>query len=273
MDFYKFLRKHDCTKKMYSWQFEGSSYVLKKLHKDIFLDRGARLLKEEIPGFPESEIITDPYTIDNKDVAEINHLYSSMEKELQDLRNKSAGDNKGMEMTIRLRARQKIELLKVPLLVEMANDLMEDGNSVVIMVNFSETIRAMSKQLNTKCIIWGENKGTERQDNIDAFQSDKERVILVNIYAGGVGTSLHDVNGKYPRVALISPNDSAPVFKQALGRVHRDGAKSKSQQRIIFIANTVEEDVCNNIKMKLRSMEMINDGDLNPLTKLGIINE
>lgn len=273
LDFYKFLKKNDCEKGVYSWEFKGSSYVLKRLHKEIFLNRGVRLVKEDIPGFPESDIITEPYTIDDDAASEINRLYFEMHRELEELKKKSVGDTRGMEMTIRLRSRQKIELLKVPLLVEQTEDLIEDGHSVVIMVNFTETIKALSKKLHTNCIVWGENKETERQDNIDAFQADEQRIILVNTYAGGTGCSFHDLNGKHSRVALISPNDSAPVFKQALGRVHRDGSKTKSQQRILYISNTVEEDVCNNIRMKLRSMEMINDGDLNTKTKLGIINE
>ena len=264
LDFYKFLRRHDCDKGRYSWKFSGGDYILKKLHKDIFLDRGYRIVKNEIPDFPESEIITEPYTIDEEDAEEINKLYFTMHKELEELKKTTAGDTRGMEMTIRLRSRQKIELLKVPLLVEMAQDLLEEGNSVAIMVNFTETIKSLSQKLGTKCIVWGENKGTERDDNIDAFQADEERVILVNIAAGGVGVSLHDLHGNHPRVALISPNDSAPILRQSFGRVHRDGAKTKSQQRVIFIANTVEEDVCNNVKMKLNDLDMINDGDLDP---------
>ena len=127
----------------------------------------------------------------------------------------------------RIRARQKVELLKVPLFVELTEDLIEDGNSVVIMVNFRDTITALAKKLKTNCIIWGDNKGSERQDNIDNFQSDESRVIIVNIVAGGVGVSLHDTIGNHPRVLLISPNDSALVLRQAFGRIHRTGAKTK----------------------------------------------
>ena len=270
--FYDFLKEYGCTRGEYDWQFNGSSYLLKKLHKEIFLDRGVRLRKEEIPNFPDSEIIVDPLTMDEKDTKMINRLYSEMNDKIEELERKSQGRPLS-DLTIRLRFRQKIELLKVPLLVELTQDLIEDGNSVVILCNFSETIRALSEKLNTTCIIWGENKGPERQDNIDAFQADEQRIILVNSAAGGVGVSLHDINGNFPRVSLISPNDSAPLLKQTLGRVWRDGSKSKSQQRIIYIANTVEEQVCNNVRKKLRNMEMINDGELSPVTKKGILNE
>ena len=165
-------------------------------------------------------------------------------------------------MVIMLRARQQAELIKVPLFVEMAEDALEDGMSVVIFVNFSETVRALSKRLNTNCVVWGENKGNERDVHIADFQADKKRVIIVNIKAGGAGLSLHDLNGNYPRISLISPTPSAVDLRQALGRVWRDGGKTKSLQKIIFAASTVEEEVCEKVKLKLSNLDTINDGDL-----------
>lgn len=262
--YYKWIREHGCKQAMYGWEYNGSKYILRKLHKDIFLDRGIRLKKEDIPDFPESEIITEPYSLDNKSTEQINKIYADMAKEMEELEKRVKKDTQGMQLTKRLRNRQKIELLKAPLFIEMTEDLIAEGNSVVIMCNFSETIRALSKKLKTNCIVWGENEGDERQANIDAFQADEQRIILVNIAAGGTGVSLHDLNGNHPRVALISPNDSAPMLRQAFGRVHRAGALTKSQQRVIFIANTVEEDVCVNVKRKLVNLDRINDGDLNP---------
>ena len=78
----------------------------------------------------------------------------------------------------------------------------------------------------------------------------------------GAGISLHDLNGKYPRMALISPSYSAIILKQCLGRVHRDGSKTKALQRIVFVANTVEEEVCEKVKNKLHNLDLINDGVL-----------
>jgi superfamily II DNA or RNA helicase len=144
----------------------------------------------------------------------------------------------------------------------MAEEAIADGMSVAIFVNFSETVRALSKRLDSTCIVWGENKGDERDRSIADFQSDKRRVIIINIKAGGAGLSLHDLNGNYPRMALISPTPSAVDLRQALGRVWRDGGKTKALQKIIFVANTVEEEVCEKVKFKLQALDTINDGDV-----------
>lgn len=49
---------------------------------------------------------------------------------------------------------------------------------------------------------------------------------------------------------------------QALGRIHRAGGMSKSLQRIIYAANTVEEKIADKLQKKLKDMNDINNGDL-----------
>ena len=238
---------------------------MSKLHEDIFINRGIRLSRDTIPNFPESQIDAECYDMDSEAQNKINHIYGEMEAELAKLQKKIKKESKDSvsELTAILRARQKIELVKVPLFIEMIEEAIESGMSVVVFCNFTETIDALSDRLGTKCIVNGEAKYAKlRQQNIDDFQADKERVILVNIQAGGAGLSLHDLNGNHPRMALISPSYSAVLMRQATGRVWRDSAKSKSIQKIVFVAKTVEEKVCESVKRKLENMDLLNDGDL-----------
>jgi hypothetical protein len=44
--------------------------------------------------------------------------------------------------------------------------------------------------------------------------------------------------------------------------VWRVGGKTKALQKIIFVANTVEEEICEKVKMKIDNLSLINDGDL-----------
>jgi len=235
--------------------------VLKKLHKDIFINRGVRLTRDTIPSFPESEIIADCYNMDDEDVKRINKCHQEMKDELRKLAQLIKVD-KASELTAILRARQKIELTKVPLFIDMIEEGLENNMSVVVFVNFTETLLALSKRLNTLCIFDGKTKDEVRQKSVDDFQEGKEKVILVNIASGGAGLSLHDLNGSNPRLSLISPSYSAVLMRQATGRVWRENAKSKSVQKIVFVAGTVEEQVCGNVKEKLKNLDLLNDGDL-----------
>jgi superfamily II DNA or RNA helicase len=259
-----FLEEHGCEQGRFGWEFNGDKNILKKLHHDLFIERGVRLSKRDIPNFPDCDTIVEAYNMDDKSEKDINEAYAEMERELTLLRIKCKNTKEYQinSMVIQLRARQRAELIKVPLLVEMAEDAIESGMSVVIFLNFSESVKALSKRLKTNCIVWGENKGNERQRNIDAFQADTERIIIVNVKAGGAGLSLHDLNGQFARMSLISPTPSAVDLRQALGRIHRDGAKSKALQKIIFVANTEEEKTCEKVKLKLENLDTINDGDV-----------
>lgn len=262
--YYTWLYAHGVTKGRFGLQFNGNKEVLKKLHKDIFVNRGTRLSRDTIPNFPESQIIAECYDMEEEAQHKINGIYDEMESELAKLKNKvkKEKNDSASELTAILRARQKVELVKVPLFVEMVEEALENNMSVVLFANFTETITALSKRLNTTCIVNGVVSDIDRQQNIDDFQADKQRVILVNIAAGGAGLSLHDLNGNHPRIALISPSYSAVQMRQATGRVWRDSAKTKSIQKIVFVAKTVEERVCNSVNEKLKNMDLLNDGDL-----------
>lgn len=259
-----FLREHGCEQGRFGWEFNGDQKILKKLHADFFLDRGVRIRREDIKDFPDCDVMAEAYNIDEKSEKELKDVYEEMEKELRllKIKCKSTKEYKINSMVIMLRSWQKAELVKVPLFVEMAEDAMQDGMSIVIFVNFSDTVRALSERLNTNCVVWGENKGNERDKNIEDFQSDKKRVIIVNVKAGGAGLSLHDLNGNHPRLALISPTPSAVDLVQCLGRVWRVGGKTKALQKIVFVANTVEDDICEKVKVKIDNLSLINDGDL-----------
>ena len=262
--YYQWLYLHGVTKGRFGLEFNNNKEALTKLNRDIFIDRGIILTRDVIPNFPESQITDECYDMEEESQKKINAFYDEMKSELKRLTNRTKkGDkNNTSQLTAILRARQKIELVKVPLFVEMIEDGIENGMSVVVFVNFTDTIEALSKRLNTRCIVNGSVKDADRQNNIDNFQSDKERVILVNIAAGGAGLSLHDLNGKYPRLSIISPSYSAVQMRQATGRVWRDSAKTKSIQNIVFVANTVEVQVCEAVNKKLDNLDLMNDGDL-----------
>ena len=253
--------------------FNNSNRILKKMHAHIYPERGSRIRIRELPQgiFPDNLVIPSGYRID--DPAEVNAIYEDMKEELEILRERRDEDEGEFALTFQLRARQEVELLKVPVFVELAKDAMAEGNSVVIFVNFTATMDAlidrMSAILPNGSERWAEIRGgqseDERQENVDLFQNNEAKVCLAMVQAGGVGLSLHDEHGKSPRVSLISPSFSAIDFKQTLGRIHRAGGKSPAIQKIIFADGTVEMRVCSAVRGKLKNLDLINDDELNPI--------
>lgn len=217
--------------------------------------------------FPQTKIV--PECLDmGANSPKIQKVYDLMQREI-DLLEKHCENYSQHVFAVIMKSRRQTELLKVPVFVEQIESAYNENNSVAVFVNFKETITAISDRLNRKkefrgkvaYVIGGQDED-ERQECIDGFQSDKYRVILCNMKAGGVGISLHDINGKHSRVSLHSPGFSAIELIQALGRVDRQGGKSKSYQRIIYAADTIEESACDRLQYRIDNLAALNDHDL-----------
>ena len=233
---------------------------MKQLHGAIFPERGQRVRIADLDVFPDNAVFAEAYDLD-KYTDEINEVYAHM---LEELQQKGPGDN---ALTIMLRARQKAEVCKLSLLLDLTGNLLEENKSVVVFVNFKETLDRLISDTHSysPAVIRGEQTGTTRDEEIRRFQADGTRLCLAMIQAGGVGVSLHDTHGNHPRVSLITPSFNAVHMKQALGRIHRAGAKTKCLQKIIFAAGTVEENACAAVRRKLDNLDALNDGDLSGL--------
>ena len=259
-EYYDWADRHGVYKDTWGPKFSGDIEVLKKINKYLFEERGVRKCRDEIPNFPECEIIIQAYDIDEAKVVEINKNFKEMASELKRLN--SLLKNEESQLVIRLRYRQKIELLKVDLFVDLANEALESGMSVILFVNYTETINTLSERLNSKCIYSGQISNSEKQKNIDDFQSNKQKVFIVQIKSGGSGLNLGDVDGNHPRCSIISPDDSARDIRQACGRGWRENSKSKSIVKIPFANGTIESSVVDNMNTKTNNIDVINDGDL-----------
>ena len=266
---YKWCLKNGCKRGLFGGLvFNNSKTVLKRLHDHIYkLGRGSRIKIGDLPdgAFPKGVITVDGYDIPN--TGEIKLIYDDLRASLLDLHSRMESDDDSA-IVAQLRARQQVETLKIPLLEELARDGYDSGNSVVLFVNFRDTVETLLKRLAGLCeisLIHGGQDGHERDKEVKKFQSDKSRICICTVQAGGTGLSLHDVNGDYPRLSLISPNFSAIDFKQTLGRIHRAGAKSPAVQKVIFANGTVEMRVCNAVRSKLRNIDLINDDEMNPI--------
>lgn len=257
-DFWKFAFAHG-VRKIDRWRFAyvGGSEVLEKLHHQIFPNKGTRVrIKDLGDAFPENTIIAEAY--DTGAARQINKAYEEVQTQIEKLRRLQALSQS--ELASITRARQIAELAKVPALAEMVCDLVDEGVSVVVFVNYTATLHALAGDGGE--IICGDQTAEERQQAIEAFQSGEVSVLYCNLQAGGESISLHDLDGTRPRVSLISPSFSAIQLRQALGRIHRNGGKSKCIQKIVFAAGTIEDSIRQKVEKKVDCIDTLNDADL-----------
>lgn len=270
--FWQWAGRNGCRKSSFGGlAFTGSANYrrikMAELHGEIFPEHGARIKITELPPgtFPEVQIRAECY--DLKEADRINELYAEMDGAIVELNERKAMD-RDLEhpLTKLLRARQEIELLKVPIFEELAQSGLENGRTVGIFVNFSQTIDELCRRFKTTCRIDGTQRGVagqrRRQEIIDRVQADQERLIVLNSQAGGVSISLQDMTGQFPRLGLVSLPNSAFMFRQLCGRFPRAGGKSASLYRVVLAAGTVEEKQHKRLAEKLDQMDAINDADM-----------
>lgn len=245
--------KDDWGKLYFPEDSEAATERLADISRQLYADRAYRLTRRDL-GEHFSKCSIDWTPRDFGDSGKIAKALSAVQDAFDDLLNRKLSDGPSPEYITRLlRARQEVELLKLPGIAEQAGEGLEEGMSIFITLCFRESVSALRKLFGDLpvSIVQGGQSQTVRQAEVDRFQRGETRICVANIAAGGVGISLHDEHGGRPRLALISPSYDEKELRQALGRVDRAAAKTDTIQRIMVAAGTVEERVLNRLKEKL----------------------
>lgn len=231
------------------------------IHKYIFPSKGSCMTMNDIPDkYPLNQISAECYDTDPKCIAQINKMYTAMNTRLKD--KKADGDT----LVSMLRERQIIENHKVPLIIDLVNKYLEHNKSVVIFVNFVPTLdklREYFDDCNMKySYVCGKQTSFEVAKNIEMFQNNTNRIIILTAKSGSSSISLHDTDGKYPRVSIIIPTYSSIDLIQTLGRICRKGQKSPTLQILLYCAGTQEENISKAVKNKIKFIDRLTNHDL-----------
>jgi superfamily II DNA or RNA helicase len=236
-----------------------------KIHREIKEFTSRIRIKDLGDKFPSNQWCAQLFNSDSSD--EIAKAYKELKRKQDELK-----ENPGKHhLADIVKLKQEIERLKIPIFIEQAQEFLDNHKSVIIFVNYLNTLHEISESLDIRCKIYGDQTLEERQESIDLFQSNQERIIICQMRAGSVGISLHDIHGRrendppgtHERVTLINYPDTATDLIQAMGRACRSGGKSPVLQRIVLVANVdYETKIKKNIDRKLTNVSAINDADL-----------
>ena len=255
---FSWMMQYGCLQNQWNaWELRRKT-KLSDLNKVMYGKNVKRLTVDDFPdSFKENRVFIEPIAFGSaakiakayKDLGITPEIITSL------LENGTVEDSDWVLVNL-LRARQLAESLKAKDMADMAKDYVEQGQSVVLFVNFTETAQTLQQLLKCPAIVGGQS-AEERQQVIDNFQDDKEHVIVVNIAAGGTGISLHDINGNRQRISLISPTFNVKDHLQALGRIHRNGAKSDAIQKILVASDSIEEHVMCVVEQKSDNLNIL----------------
>ena len=229
----------------------------------------SRMRREDFGNiFPKNQIEATAYDMGDNG-KKIGYVYDEMEAELARLEERCENYAQHI-LAIITKARRMAELLKVPSLCELTEDLYDENKSVLIFVNYADTIEALISRLSKKfgadkiAQIHGGVTTRQRLDDITSFQNDQKRITVANLAAGGECIDLHDLTGKHPRASLINPSYRAIAVLQSIGRHDRAYAKSDCLTNLVLADGTIETRVATNFNSKRGHLDILNDGDLVP---------
>lgn len=229
-----------------SWQCHDRPKDVARMH-DLIADRMIKTKVSDIAGFQGNTVQVDSFGV--SDPEKFNAIYRDI----------SSCSNQGELQKLR----KEIEHFRCPAMIELASNLIAEGNAVVAFFNYTAPLMEFADHF--KCpVINGKTKQSDRKAIIDQFQDSVKPLVLgLNIRAGGESISLHDKVG-IPRRSIISPTWSAQDLRQALGRIHRSGGVSPVIQKILYAGGTVEDRVLAVVRRKLAHLDQITDTDLEP---------
>lgn len=241
-----------------SFNFTGNKYDLERLHKVLFPALGNRLRKKDIPSFPSNQIIAESVDI-NSAAAPVNDLWDEWE---------ASCEGGVPDLGKLVETRMASEHAKIVPLVEWAQELEDEGYSVVIFGTYLETLNEIATQLATPVVIRGGQNMAQREALRKQFQDNTFHYAVVQVRAGSVSLDLDDqLEHGRPRVALILPVWSAQDFIQATGRIHRAGTRTPAVQYVVYASNVkAEEAIRKKLEKKVDHLEALNDGDFQPDT-------
>lgn len=242
------------------WDTTGSAH-LDELHR-LTLDAILRRTKDDCLDLPEKTRVLRKVEMG----AEARDTYESVLHDLQAeyRRRKAAGEIKEADALVMLNhCRHASSAAKLEAATELSEEILEQGNQVVLFTAFKDSAATLASALNAGTIT-GDQSSQQRQDVIDAFQAGKLRSIVCTFGAGGVGITLTAAQDVILVDRPWTPGDAV----QAEDRCHRIGAKSAVTAHWLQ-ANGLDEAIDALLCSKQERAELILTGERNTLEGVG----
>ena len=221
----------------FGWDYGGSSNT-EELHDILQRYMTRRLKTEVLPNLTKQRI---PIVIE----APLSKDYRDVEKRLHKM---EKGDT---YMALAMTGRRHLSKCKADSAIEFAESLLEDGQPVVLVAEFNETLDKMMEYFgDAACCIRGGMTDTAKQKAIDEFQSGEKQVCCINLIAAGVGITLTKAHNM-----VICDFDWTPAnMTQVEDRICRTGQKEPCNIFYICHEKAILDDIF---------MEMITDKSAN----------
>lgn len=238
------------TKQKY-WVCSGSSNLdeLREYSADVILRR----TKNDSIDLPQKTI--KPVYLPLEFSTTYNAYIAEYEAWIEEM--ESAGEKPTItdHLTKLIKVRQLLSYDKLPHTIELAEEMIENEEKVIIFTCFTNTVKELVAHFGNKAVVVdGSTTKDKRQYAVEQFQNnDKVKVFIGNIVAAGVGLTL--TRGS---VVIFNDLDWTPAnHMQAEDRAHRIG--QTSQVHIIYplFVDTLDMHMYNTLQKKMKIISQI----------------
>lgn len=168
---------------------------------------------------------------------------------------------------LKIEEAQKIkESAKLEMLLELVQELREEGRRILIFSQFTSMLEIIEEQMIKNNVSYSKLTGStlKRQEQIDKFNEDKTELFLISLKAGGVGLNLT----KADVVIHYDPWWNPAAEDQATDRAYRIGQDKPVFVYKLIVENSVEEKIVQMQESKKALAEAIYEGKEKGFSKM-----
>lgn len=187
-----------------------------------------RKTKEECLDLPEKIFFEYKYSLED-----YRQEYDKVIKELSEMKEISS-------LTGSIHSLNKITAMaKIPGIIELAEEIVEQGRKVVIFGGYTDPIEKLVKHFGNRCVkVTGSVDAYNRDQCVQRFHNDPECEIFVgNMQAAGVGINLTNATD----VIFMNFPFTSSELNQAIDRLHRIGQKSSVNVHYTFCEESIDD--------------------------------
>lgn len=204
--FFEYAEKFcDAQRNKFGWDFNGNSND-EHLNEEIRPIMVRHLKKDVLPNIVKMRQAL-PQRVD---LREYHRFIDEYKKEK---------GNNVIALSCLTKAKQSIALQKVNATIEFTQQMVEQGEKVVVVTCFTEVVNQVCEKFNCPKIVGGMSDKDKNQAVEDFQNNDDIKVIVLNIVAGGVGLTLTASH----RMVINDIPWTTGELEQAEGRIWRSG--------------------------------------------------
>ncbi|MEM7757611.1 MAG: DEAD/DEAH box helicase [Cyanobacteria bacterium P01_A01_bin.40] len=250
------------------WDITGAAHLdeLSDKTKDVIL---RRTKKECLKELPDKLRLYKAIELESKEKkqykSQLNELVADYRRRV-----KEGEVDEAAEALVTLNYIRKLNSqFKVESAIALAQELLEQGQQVILFTEFVESAKALytaTSELNNTELLTGDTK--DRQGAVDRFQSGESKVFVGTIKAGGVGLTLTAASNVILVDRPWTPGDAI----QAEDRAYRIG-----QQNAVFVywisLGLVDKSIDRLIQQKQKNINIILSGENESLVNVNSARE